>query len=149
MIVISLDPALDLTIEPIGEAARIARVGFLEPAWLAINVHPIDRDALLLQVIDQQSVIVSGTLDKDDTALGRSVRLNVLEKLVKAVAVVGNYEDWAALECAVALKQGHAHHANGVMVLAHVDADVEILICRRHGHGRTISLSSLGHTVPP
>ncbi len=137
--VADLNALLELIVEVVGQAERVALIGLDEAPGAGLDVHDVDCHIHVQQVALQGLVVVSCLFHQDGALFHGGVRTDAVDEEAKALATIVERQGGAALEPLVPGEQRARHEAGNVPPLADINAHIQGVVGKRRDGRRRVA----------
>jgi len=127
-----LDAFLELVVQVVREVERVVLVGLEQATRAALDMHEVDRDIQVEEIVDQGILVMARLLKEHKALLEGDVGVEAVNQLPQALPRVGEPQDRTALEAFMALQKRRRDETGHMLLFADVDAYIERFM-RQHG----------------
>ncbi len=130
-----LNALLELVVEVVGQAERIALIR-LEQALLAfLDMHQVDGHIQFQQILLQRFVIMARLLQEDKHLLQGHVGSQAIREGAESLTTILELQDWTALEAPIPRQERRRNKPSDVRQFADIDAHIDGLVQWSLGSG--------------
>src|SRR5262249_53691826 len=123
--IVHLDALLQLIVEPVDQAKRIAFIRFEESFASLLNMDDVHWDVEILKILHQSSMIVSGDFEQH-LSLGEWHKgLDTVDEQAEPFTRILEGQSWAVFKTLMAGEQSRREEASDACSLTDIHADIQ------------------------